>query len=86
MTSEDSRLATRVLRRFQAGPRILVPGEGDNVDKVSDVSQMIRDHLSGIIAAVNDGDLLGAQASCRAVRDLAQAMEFMVREMDPENG
>lgn len=86
MTSEDLRLASRVLRRFQAGPRILVPGEGDNVDKVSDVSQMIRDHLSGLIAAVNDGDLMYAESSCRAVRDLAQTMEFMIREMDPENG
>lgn len=79
-------IAVRVARRFKAEARILIPGEGDNVDKAGDVVTAIRGHLDSIVPMVDNHELDGAQAACRAVRDLAQALEFAIREMDPENG
>lgn len=78
--------AVRVARRFKAEARVLLPGEGDNVDKAGDVVTAIQEHLERIVPLVNGQDLWEAAAACRAVRDLAQALEFTIREMDPENG
>ncbi len=85
MAPSQTSIQERVARRFEAA-RILVPGEGDNVDKAGAAVKMIEEHLQGIVPAVNDQDMMYARAACRAVRDLAQTLEFAIREMDPENG
>ncbi len=66
--------------------RKLTPGEGDNVDKVSDVVSHIKKHLEAIVPMVNNQEMISAEKAALAIEGLAQSLQFLIREMDPENG
>lgn len=66
--------------------RKLMPSEGDNVDKVSDVVTHIKKHLDAIVPMVNNQEMISAEKAALAIEGLAQSLQFLIREMDPENG
>lgn len=67
-------------------PRQLRQGEGDNVDKMADMVTAIKKHLDAIVPLVNGQQMDQAEDNAQAIEHLAQAMQFLIREMDPGNG
>jgi len=66
--------------------RQLRDDEGDNVDKMADMKKSIQHHLDSIIPLVDDGQMDHAESNAKAIEGLAQAMQFLIREMDIGNG
>jgi len=70
----------------ETGARRLRPGEGDNVDKACDMVDAIKEHLDAVVPLVDDGQMEQVEIHAKAIEHLAQALQFLVREMDVENG
>lgn len=66
--------------------RPLRSDEGDNVDKMADMVNAIKHHLDSLVPLVNATELDQAEDNAKAIEHLAQAVQFMLREMDRGNG